>query len=241
LEEDDDVDAEAVREPDEEELELFGAADDAYRKAVFVDTVNTLRDNSARDVLASFGDAVEARIQRCLGEATNLRGHRFFGPAVVSTVTAIELIFRFLLLKPLVRGAFLSNEWDAILTERIYASRRGHDRDLLKKILKVWGQDISAVKLKSGGSLWQSLEDVLKVRHRIVHDATPANDHDVEVALQCAEALRVEVVYRIAGKLGFSVEAGDRWAYVSLKDEHGGTSEVWYVPWDPVEKKVFEP
>jgi hypothetical protein len=145
-------------EPDDEYLAYLSDADDSYRRKVFEDTLRTLRDDSARDVLASLGDAVEERIRRCLSDAAKLREHGFFGPAVISTVTAIELVFRFLLLKPLVRGAFLSNEWEAVLTERIYSSRRGHDRDLLKKILRVWGTTFrwsSSRPVRTCGNRWK--------------------------------------------------------------------------------------
>jgi hypothetical protein len=99
------------------------------------------------------------------------------------------------------------------------------------------GHDISVVKLKTGQNLWQSLEEILKIRHGIVHDGALASDHDVEVALQCAEALLIGVVYEIAEKLGFSVKAGVRWSCVLGADEQGVTKEQWFIPWDPFQKK----
>ena len=58
-------------------------------------------------------------MKQCLDDAEKLRKAGFNGSALIAGVTAIELIIRFLLLRPLVSGAFLSEEWESILTERI--------------------------------------------------------------------------------------------------------------------------
>lgn len=100
----------------------------------------TVSRDLARYHLATVGDAIEARVKRCLAEALRLHDQGFYGSSVVASATAIELTIRFLLLRPLVSGAFLSDEWESIIAERIGEGRTEEDRRLLPRVLLQWKQ-----------------------------------------------------------------------------------------------------
>jgi hypothetical protein len=51
-------------------------------------------------------------------------------------VTCIEITIRYLLVRPLIQAAFLSEDWADLLTQRIMASRTADDRKLIQEILR---------------------------------------------------------------------------------------------------------
>src|SRR5439155_5125938 len=66
--------------------------------------------------LARYGDAVQERVDACRNEAAQLRKAGFYGASLVRAAAGIEVAVRFFLVKPLVLGAFLSDEWARLLT-----------------------------------------------------------------------------------------------------------------------------
>jgi hypothetical protein len=91
----------------------------------------------------------------------------------VLAVTAIELIIRYLLIRPLLQGAFLSDEWASFITQRITSGRSAEDRKLLPKILKAQGIAIEVILRQNGRPLWETIiSDVYKKRQRVVHDVS---------------------------------------------------------------------
>lgn len=175
------------------------AALDAFRDEVYEDMLNELRAEPVIDYLRRYGDMIETRIFLSTGQASKLVEIRFWGPALVSACTAIELIIGYLILRPLVQGAFLSEEWADILLRRVVSGRPADARSLLPAVLKHWGIDITQVRLSDGQNLWQSLrETVWPRRNNHVHKGGYV-DKDVailgiEVAIElmrtATEALR---------------------------------------------------
>jgi len=210
---------------------------------MYEDTVKSLAEEPVRNHLGTVGDAIEARVKQCLDDAEKLRKAGFNGSALIAGVTAIELIIRFLLLRPLVSGAFLSEEWESILTERIGEGPAGGDRQLIRTVLKQWGVDITAVKLPNGQDLWQSLVSkntgVLAKRNRVVHEGARVGESDVEMALECARVIMAEVVHRIARRFGFTLEKTGTWSHIRQEHEGGSFSEAHFKPWDPIEARPY--
>lgn len=192
------------RDPDswyEEEME----------QAMFVE--NTLKDISQegiRHYLRRFGDAADGRVKSSIEQATKLKDAQYYQSAVVSGVTAIELTIRFLLLRPLIQGAFLSDEWAYALTQRVASGRTNEDRELLPKILEVQAIDLKKIKLPSGKELWDTIINrVYLKRDRVVHTGEAATKEDAELAITCATQFRKDIVLPIAKKLGFDPEKKD--------------------------------
>jgi hypothetical protein len=159
-------------------------------------------------------------------------------------VTAIELIIRFLLLRPLTSGAFLSVERESILADRIGSGQTARDRELLPAVLKTWGFDISAITLPDGKPLWQSLTDrnegILAKRDRIVHQGAAGQESDAHRAVDYANALTEQVVHRIAEKFGFTLKTTGLWSYSRHEKAGSAGSESWVQPWDPIDGVKFE-
>jgi hypothetical protein len=176
------------------------------------ETLKNISEDGVRNYLGTYGDAVDARIEHCMKEARMLLTGGFFQSSVVSAVTAIELTIRFLLLRPLMQAAFLSEEWASLLTQRIASGRGSGDREILPQILNFHDIDLNEIKLPNGKTLWPTITDVVySTRNKIVHRAEPVSQDDAILAIQCADVLRSEVVMPYAKKLGFTLETTNCW------------------------------
>lgn len=192
---------------------MGGWEDSAYyeeeaAQAEFIqETLKNISQDGVRNYLGTYGDAVDARIEHCMKEARMLLTGGFFQSSVVSAVTAIELTIRFLLLRPLMQAAFMSEEWANLLTQRIASGRSANDREILPQILNFHDMDLNGVKLPDGKILWTTIIGVVYVtRDRIVHRAEPVSQDDTTLAIQCADVLRNKIVVPYAKKLGFTLE-----------------------------------
>jgi len=201
----------------------------------------SLRDTSlgnTKDYLGRFGDAIEARVTARLSESRELFDLRHFGPAVVAATTAIELIIRFMLVRPLVQGAFLSDEWASILAKRVATGRTAEDRAILPALLRQWSVDIESVVLRDGSRLWDTItKRVLPVRHKVVHDGSTASETEAAQSIECANSLMDNVVRVMAVNLGFTLDHTGRWSEIHREQtrEDGGKTE-WsssYMPESP--------
>ena len=122
---------------------------DAAMSEFIEDSIRNISRDNARAYLGIYGDAIDARVTRCMEQAESVRRLGYDAPAVVAAATALELMIRFMLLRPLVQGAFLSDEWAAVLAGRIATGRTAEDRELLPAILRQWSIDLSAIRLSS--------------------------------------------------------------------------------------------
>lgn len=185
----------------------------------------------AKDYLGTYGDAIEARVNTCLLQARELQKQGYFDPAIVLAATAIEMIVRFLLVKPLVQGAFLSDEWASILANRIANGRTAEDRELLPAVLRQWSVDINKIELSDGSQVWATVtKRVWPKRNKVVHTAAPATESEAAIGIESAERLMSSVVRVVAATLGFTFETTGRWAEIrgtkGVAGQHG-YSEWW--------------
>ncbi len=112
---------------------------EAYEADLVREALSSISKDAAKAYLSKYGDAVDARITARLEEAKQLLQANHPGPALALAVTVLEITIRFLLLRPLVQGAFLSDRWAAILAARVATGRTAEDRDMLPGILREWG------------------------------------------------------------------------------------------------------
>jgi hypothetical protein len=127
------------------------------REELIARTLKDISEEGVRAYLGSNGDAVDFRIKDSISTAERLNASGFHRHAIVSAVTAIELIIRFMLIRPLLQAAFLSEEFADLLTHRIAAGRTADDRKLLPQILEFHGVQLSELKLANGAQLWGTI------------------------------------------------------------------------------------
>lgn len=185
---------------------------------------NAIKDiskDSVKSYLGKHGDAIECRVKCCLEQADLLINSKYYGSSLSLSATAIEIIIRFFLLRPLVQGAFLSDEWADILSKRIVTGRHVEDKSLLPAVLENWDIDITKERLSNGNKLWDTiLNKIWKKRNLFVHQASPIDIDEAHTALECANAL-MDIVNKIAKKLGFSLETTGKWHLITNKSEKG--------------------
>lgn len=182
------------------------------------ETLKGISEDGVRGYLGVYGDAVEERIHSSLIQAEQLKGSGWCDSAVTMAVTAIELTIRFLLVRPLIQAAFLSEDWADLLTQRIASGRTIDDRKLLPEILRFHDLDIKQITLDDGRELWQAILDIYKVRDKVVHAGEPSTIAHAEIAIACATKLREAVVVPIAEKLGFSLEKTGKWQNIEKEN-----------------------
>lgn len=202
----------------------------------------TLKEASQRGIqsyLGVFGDAIEERVLKTVAEAAVLLSNGHPSASLVYSATAVEIIIRFLLVRPLVQGAFLSDEWAEIVAERIGKGRTEEDRRLLPALLRKFNIEIKSVVLPSGTSMWDTiLTKVLPARNRIVHVGESASKEIAETAIQCAKTLLDDVVHKVATSLGFTLDRTGKWCEIhDLRVSDHGKSESWasFTPRSPFE------
>jgi hypothetical protein len=193
--------------------------EEAAKEAFIQETLRGISEDGIRGYLGPYGDAIDARVDDSITQAGKLKDAKFYQSSVVMAVTAIELIVRFLLLRPLVQAAFLSDEWAYLLTQRIASGRTAEDRKLLPQILEFQGVEINKLRLKNGKELWDTITtEVYRKRDRIIHAADPASEPDAQLAMACAIQLHNDVVLPIAKKLGFTLEETGCWHEIRTKN-----------------------
>jgi len=168
---------------------------------------------------------VDFRVLDSISTAEKLNASGYHRHAIVSAVTAIELIIRFMLIRPLIQAAFLSEEWADLLTHRIAAGRTDEDRKILPHVLEFHGIKLKDLKLSDGTLLWDTITKAMyPKRHRIVHTGESAVAKDAKIAIECAKMLREKVVLPVAEKMGFTLDKTKSWNEI--------VSERWKTKYD---------
>jgi len=182
------------------------------RQELIAQALKDISKRGIRDYLGTYGDAIDARIEDVLAQARYAKQSGYPRYAVVGAVTGIELITRFMLVRPLLQGAFLSDDWAQLLVKHIIAGKTVQEREILPSMLEIYGIKIKELKLSDGSTYWKTLiETVIRKRNRIVHDGETATPDEAAIALECACLLREKVVYEIAKKMGFTHDATGCW------------------------------
>ena len=169
--------------------------------------------------LAAYGDAIEERVKRCLDQAQSLSDRGYPGAALTRAASGIEVTIRFFLARPLVQGAFLSDEWAELLSRKLLHGRTADDRELLPAILRNWKMDITSIKLSDGSQAWEQIvKKVWPSRNSYVHKADDTSNEDALLAIECLKILLSQVVDPIAKKLGFTREQTGCWSIVNVEN-----------------------
>jgi hypothetical protein len=177
--------------------------------------LRSLAEDPVIEYLGQNGDAIQERVDRCASEAAALHSAGFHGAALVRATAGIEIVIKFFLARPLLQGAFLSDTWAQVLASRIIRPRSTDDRDLLPAILRNWDMDVSAIHTRSGAQLWQNVKStVWPRRNDYVHAADVVSADDASTAIECLEAMLLEVVEPIALRLGFTRAQSGTWSEI---------------------------
>jgi hypothetical protein len=213
------------RDPDsyyeEEYFEEIG------KQELIAQTLEDISQEGIRTYLGENGDAVDARLNEVLAQANYARQQGYPRYALVGAVTAIELTIRYLLVRPLVHGAFLSDNWAKLLTRHIAFGKTGQERDILPAMLENYAIDIKEMKLSNRHKLWKTIiETVIPKRNGVVHDGENATAEEAIIALECANTLREHVVRPIAVKMGFTLDVTGCWHKIAdrQRDSYEPTS-----------------
>jgi hypothetical protein len=184
---------------------------DAAMAEFIENSVAEIANDNVRGYLGTYGDAIEERVRQCMLEANKLYETNFWGPSLTLSVTSIEILLRFMILRPIVQGAFLSEEWADILSKRIATGRSAEDRKLLPVILKHWGVDITKLKTASGKPVWEMIQRLIKTRNNFVHSGEAVQKDEAKEGLDAAKSLVTEIIIPIAEKYGFSMLETGKW------------------------------
>jgi rhodanese-related sulfurtransferase len=177
------------------------------RKEDIDNAIKNLSHQPIRDFLGTFGDAIDRRVGDVIAQARYARQGGYPQFAILGAVTAIELIARYMLVQPLLQGAFLSGSWAKILTQHIIQRKQAAERELLPSILSMYDIKLDEMKLSDGSLLWKTFVTVIvPKRNSIAHDGETATPDEANLALECAHALRRDVVAQVAKKMDFDLE-----------------------------------
>lgn len=191
---------------------------DEAMAAFLEEELRRIAEDPVFSFLAANGDAIEARVKRCLEQASSLVNNGYYGAALVRAAAGIEVTVRFFLARPLVQGAFLSDDWSELLSQRVFG-RNAEERKLLPAILRNWKIDITAVKLGDGSQAWESIvRTVWPARNNYVHRADDVTKQDADLSLECLNALLHQVVDPLADRLGFTRSQTGCWSIVIIKN-----------------------
>ena len=195
------------------------ARQDAYYEELqrlFREDLKDQAKNAVKSYLGRYGDAVDRRILASLSESRTLLKAQHFGPALCTAAIAIELMIRFMLVRPLIQGAFLSDEWADILTTRIATGQTARDRELVPAVLRQWGLDVAKVRgAVSTVAVWEfTVNRLFPARHNSVHRYDPVPEDVAAVGVDCAETFRYEIVGSVARQIGFTLEATGKWSNI---------------------------
>lgn len=208
--------------------------DEADREEFIEQELKGISQQNAETYLGTYGDAVDIRVQKCLKEAEELLASNYAGSALCLAATAIELMIRYLLLRPLIQGAFLSDEWAALLARRVVSGRSANDRDLLPAVLRQWGMDITTFRTDSGVAIWEYvLNRLWPARNMFTHRADHPECEVVASAIECARHFRKDIVGSLASKFGFTLETTGKWCEIKEEGPFGSKHYSAFSPQDP--------
>jgi hypothetical protein len=202
---------EMSRDPDgwyeEEYFEEIG------RQEQIAKALMEISEDGAREYLGTYGDAIDKRFDLVMAQARYARQQGYPHFAILGAVTAIELVTKYMLFRPLLQGAFLSDAWAQILTRRFTNAKSEHERNILPQILEMHGIKIKELPLSDKSLFWKTLIDkVIRKRNQIAHEGEFATPADADLTLECADVLWSKVVLAVAKKLGFKLDENECWA-----------------------------
>lgn len=221
---------------EEMHMEEGAKAQEEYEKELIDTAIKDFPEENVRSYLGKNGDAIEERVNKCLSEADELLKNNHPGLALVVTVTAIEIIFKYFILRPLFEGTLLTDKLAGILIPRLMPGQAGRCCELLPTVAGSWGIPLTDIKLSNDNNLWDTLKkEVLPTRNAVVHMAEEVTDKKTLLALECANILMKDVVAQMANKFGLSWHESGEWHQYNYKTEQS-TICGSYEPSDPFKK-----
>jgi hypothetical protein len=182
------------------------------RQEEIASAIKNLSEEPIREFLGTYGDAIDARLDNTLATARYASQAGFPRYAVVGAVTAIELIMRYMLVRPLLQGAFLSDSWAKMLTKHIVQARIAQERHLLPSVLGMYDIKIEDFELSDGSALWKTfVTKIVPKRNAIMHEGDNATPEEAKLSLECVNTLREVIVAQIGKKMGFDLEKNGAW------------------------------
>lgn len=207
---------------------------DYYEEQFWEELPKDLHEGSVREYLGKYGDSIDDRVMHLMRTSRELQTAGFYAPAVVASVTALEICIEFFCIRPLVEGAFLSELWALELADRVI--RTHQKRELLAGILKLFGIDLTSILLPDRRQLWEVIQKVMEQRNDVVHIGEDLMEVDSNRAIECVEAFRSDVVGSIARRLKFTLDKTGKWSEVVHPSigrghlgggSHYGTVNIW--------------
>lgn len=193
------------------------AAREEFEREIEERTLADIKENAINYYFFYYGDDIEGRIQRRIDAGKELVGKGFNGESLTSSVVAVELTIRWFLLRPLCEAAFMSEEVADILVRRILPPRAtAVDREILPKVLRHWGSDLTSILLRDGSQLWQRLtSECIPARNLFIHRGEEVEQATAECAAEVAErllgeAIRIVTPFKGRGKDGWAPEESRR-------------------------------
>jgi len=205
-----------------------------YEQELIDIAVKELPEENIRSYLGRYGDAIEKRVNKCKKDAAKLLKSRHYGLALVSAVTAIEIISKYFILRPLFEGALLTDKLTAIFLKRVLPREVSRCCELLPSVAKHWKIPLSDLKLSDGNNLWDTLKkDILPKRNAVVHKADELPGKCALIAIDCIDVLMKEVMNPMAKKFRLSRFETGVWHKYVYKNNRGVTAYGSYKPSDP--------
>ena len=141
-------------------------------------------------------------------EAKKLLSHEHYAPAVVFSVTAIEVFLKATLLKPVVFGLVHHESLAAIVVEHTLG-QTGFER--YKKLLSSLFSDLADIKISeikrddAESFLLDEALSLQKLRNNVIHQGLQCNKTEAENALKIVEAVYGMIVLPMLSRLGLEV------------------------------------
>jgi hypothetical protein len=164
---------------------------------------------SVRTYLGVYGDAVQFRVDACIGDARGLLAERRYGLALARAATAVELVVGYLVVRPCVQGAFPSEAWAEILTRRIVGGRNQHARELLPILVGAWGLSLDTVRVEKSPAWDVWTEDLVGVRNGYLHQDDAVTRGQATTAIKVAVALSRGLMSQLAERLELDWPSSD--------------------------------
>jgi hypothetical protein len=110
------------------------------------------------------------------------------------------------------------------------------DRRLIPAVLRQWGLDVTAVKMRSSKPVWEFVVDQLfPIRNKFVHQYEAVAPEFAKDAIECAEVFRCEVVGAVARVLGFTLDVTSKWCEIRHPEQRTALSvtSAWVEHFEP--------
>jgi len=204
-----------------------------YEAQLIDDAIDALPVEKIRSYLGTYGDAIEDRIKRCLDQANKLLKEDYIEASLVISYTAIEMIIRYLIVRPLLEGTFLADQTSEMLLKAIIGRNPSRDLELLPKILNHWDISLTSIELSNGENLWGIFKNkIIRERNNFIHGAKPVEKDIATVSLECARRFLADVVGPMSIKFGFNWKETGKWNECSIDSKNGNKGKKVYVPQD---------